>query len=343
MFLSFLVFFPNLLKFKTILMLQLKFCQNIKKSVSVAFDFNMFIPGEWVLVIVYLAKEQIQECFNISADTTNSTSVSESEVLPWKLQNLHIIMFFSVTVSFIMYYGLGGGLQYYYYIKRREQSKEWKCQPDRFLTPENERHEILLGSFNMLLGSMASGVIACYVLNGGYTTLYYDVSERGWLFLVLSSVGFYMYTDTFAYYIHRLFHYPYLYKKIHKVHHRYHQPTAFGAVAMHPVEFLLHQSYLAAIPFFYPIHVASFIGILLYTYYYGMIDHSGIKMEAVWPWQPNTMFHDDHHRYFHCNFGFNSYLFDWLHGTLRVKEREYGENIFGGFGRETTQKIKKSN
>lgn len=89
----------------------------------------------------------------------------------------------------------------------------------------------------------------------GYTTLYYDVSERGWLFLVLSSIGFYMYTDTFAYYLHRLFHYPYLYKKIHKVHHRYHQPTAFGAVAMHPVEFLLHQSYLAAIPFFYPIHV----------------------------------------------------------------------------------------
>ncbi|KAJ8307455.1 hypothetical protein KUTeg_015539 [Tegillarca granosa] len=133
-------------------------------------------------------------------------------------------------------------------------SKEWKCQPDKFLTPENERHEILLGSFNMLLGSMASGVIACYVLNG-----------------------------------------------------------------------------------------APFIGILLYTYYYGMIDHSGIKMEALWPWQPNTMFHDDHHRYFHCNFGFNSYLFDWMHGTLRVKEREYGEDIFGGFGRETTEKIKKSN
>lgn len=47
------------------------------------------------------------------------------------------------------------------------QAKEWKCQPDKFLTPENERHEILLGSMNMLIGSTASGVIACYIMNGG--------------------------------------------------------------------------------------------------------------------------------------------------------------------------------
>ena len=35
----------------------------------------------------------------------------------------------------------------------------------------------------------------------------------------------------------------------------------------------------------------------LYIYYYGMMDHSGIMMDAVWPWQPPTIFHDDHHRY----------------------------------------------
>lgn len=47
------------------------------------------------------------------------------------------------------------------------QAKEWKCQPDKFLTPENERHEILLGSMNMMIGSVASGVIACFIMNGG--------------------------------------------------------------------------------------------------------------------------------------------------------------------------------
>ena len=41
-----------------------------------------------------------------------------------------------------------------------------------------------------------------------------------------------------------------------------------------------------------------------------------------------------HNRYFHVNFGFNTYLFDWLHGTLRRPDREYGEDIFGGKGRK---------
>ena len=39
-------------------------------------------------------------------------------------------------------------------------------------------------------------------------------------------------------------------------------------------------------------------------------------------------------RYFHVNFGFNTYLFDWLHGTLRRPDRQYGEDIFGGKGRK---------
>ena len=45
------------------------------------------------------------------------------------------------------------------------------------------------------------------------------------------------------------------------------------------------------------------------------------------------------HRHFHVNFGFNTYLFDWLHGTQRRKDRLYGEDIFGGKGRATATSI----
>ena len=38
-------------------------------------------------------------------------------------------------------------------------------------------------------------------------------------------------------------------------------------------------------------------------------------------------------RLFHVNFGFNSYLMDWMHDTLNKADREYGEDIFGGHGR----------
>ena len=47
-----------------------------------------------------------------------------------------------------------------------------------------------------------------------------------------------LWIDMLAYYIHRLFHSPRLYKAVHKWHHRYRAPTMFAAIAMHPLEVL---------------------------------------------------------------------------------------------------------
>ena len=48
--------------------------------------------------------------------------------------------------------------------------------------------------------------------------------------------------------------------------------------------------------FLFPIHAAVYVGNLVYVYYFGLVDHSGIKMTPIFPWEPDTMFHDDHHR-----------------------------------------------
>ena len=47
-----------------------------------------------------------------------------------------------------------------------------------------------------------------------------------------------------------------------------------------------------------------------------MITHSGINFKAKWwqPWQPDAVFHDNHHQYFHVNFGFNCWLWDKVRG-----------------------------
>ena len=65
-----------------------------------------------------------------------------------------------------------------------------------------------------------------------------------------------------------------------------------------------------------------FSAVMIYTYYHGIIDHSGITFKkAFWqPWQPDCIFHDNHHQYFHVNFGFNIELWD------KVKGRE--KNFF---------------
>lgn len=71
--------------------------------------------------------------------------------------------------------------QWYYYVNRRDRPQEWKCQPEKFLSPEVELHEIFVGGFSMLIMSCLSGILSCYAMNNGrLLTLYYRWDEYGW-------------------------------------------------------------------------------------------------------------------------------------------------------------------
>jgi len=234
-----------------------------------------------------------------------------------------------------MYFGIGGFLHWYYYVRRRHEPEKWKCQPKQWLSPELERHEIMLGSFTLVLGSCIMAAVATYVKNGGWSTVYFGFADYGYIWLLVQIPVVYIYQDYITYWNHRLFHTPWLYKNFHKLHHTYKQPTAFSVTAIHPVEFVYLQICLILPAFFIPVHWLIMSFLLMYIYYHGITDHSGINFKRLWwqPWQPDTMFHDNHHQYFHVNFGFNMELWDQLHGTYRRKDRIYREDIFYGFGK----------
>uniref|UniRef100_A0A8D8UJ81 Lathosterol oxidase n=2 Tax=Cacopsylla melanoneura TaxID=428564 RepID=A0A8D8UJ81_9HEMI len=161
-----------------------------------------------------------------------------------------------------------------------------------------------------------------------------------WLSSCLVGYGIYFAVGGFlhdysTYWNHRLYHTPFLYKNFHKVHHRYKQPTAFSVTAIHPVEMLHIQICLMLPLFVIPVHYVPFQVIAIYTFYHGIIVHSGVDLKSFWwqPWQPDPMFHDNHHQYFHVNFGFNIFLWDKIHGTYRKKDRIYREYLFSGKGK----------
>ena len=103
--------------------------------------------------------------------------------------------------------------------------------------------------------------------------------------------------------MHRLLHFPFLYKTVHKLHHRWKQTTAFTSLALHPFEFLLLQSGVYLGLFLIPLHPACITANLLYVHYHNVVDHSGVYAESDLWWQPSSLYHDDHHRLFHVNFG----------------------------------------
>ena len=121
-----------------------------------------------------------------------------------------------------------------------------------------------------------------------------------------------------------------MYRNIHKVHHRYKHPTPFSAFALHPIEFLVFQSAGILQAAFFPVHIAGYLVVVLFVAYHNQLDHSGVAFEGDLPWMPATKYHDDHHLYFHLNFGLHLVFWDWIGGTLRSKQRVYGEDRFVG-------------
>ena len=103
-------------------------------------------------------------------------------------------------------------------------------------------------------------------------------------------------------------------------------------MALHPAELLAQQAVTLAPMLIIPVHAVSVAGVLLYILVFNVVDHSGVRLVSVLPWQPPSQFHDDHHAQFHVNFGQNLMLWDRLHGTLRRQGRRYGPEIFGGRG-----------
>ncbi|XP_035213324.1 putative methylsterol monooxygenase DDB_G0269788 [Stegodyphus dumicola] len=288
------------------------------------------MKGDWLLILSHLARQ----FYEYPKEDSQESSFGLMSQLQLRFKGLPYYILTSVTQSLVLYFGLCGFLQWYFYVRQRDRPEEWKCQPKKFLSWEDEKHAIILGTACMFMGSVISGFLSCWTMNGGYTALYYNIHDYGIPYLVLSIPLVYLVTEALFYYYHRMFHLPAVYKAYHKYHHRYKQPTAFSSTAMHPLEFVILQSAIFIPMFTIPVHYAIFIGLVLYEYYYSVIGHSGVKIKALWPWQPDSMFHDNHHEFFHVNFGLNTKLFDYLHDTLRKEDRIYSESIFFGHGKE---------
>ncbi|XP_018578004.1 lathosterol oxidase-like [Anoplophora glabripennis] len=292
------------------------------------FMIGISINGDWLNIFVHLAKQ---------LGYINASN-SKNNIYYWfnlKLQDFWIFWFSSCMISYSIYFVIGGFLHWYYYVRQRHRAEEWKCQPKNWLSPELETHEIILGSTTLFLNASMSAVLACHIANGGYSTVYYDIPQYGWMWFVLQFPVIFIYQDYCTYWLHRTYHLPFLYKRFHKLHHKYKHPTAFSVTAIHPFESLHIQLTLTMPLFLVPLHWFPFYTVALYTYYHGIIDHSGINFKAHWwqPWQPDAIFHDNHHQYFHVNFGFNIELWDKIHGTYRRKDRIYREDIFYGKGK----------
>lgn len=140
----------------------------------------------------------------------------------------------------------------------------------------------------------------------------YDMELPVWYVQVAQIPVFYFILSTIFYYVHRILHLPYFYKRIHKIHHSWQTPIGCAAIYAHPIEHLFNN----ILPVFIPtlimrIHPMYFNVIVFITTMNSVNVHSGYNFV-------NAQEHDDHHKHFLCNYGAGLDIFDWLHGTRYI-------------------------
>ena len=133
-----------------------------------------------------------------------------------------------------------------------------------------------------------------------------------WLFLTPLWLSFHFY------WVHRLLHWPPVYRRVHSLHHRNVHIGPWSGLSMHPFEHILYFSSIL-------IHViVASNPLIMYFHLYlqalnPVASHSGfndllIKGKSFVPL--GVFFHQLHHRHFNCNLGTAEVPCDQWHGSF---------------------------
>ena len=131
------------------------------------------------------------------------------------------------------------------------------------------------------------------------------------------------------YWVHRLLHVPFFYKKVHSLHHRNVNIGPWSGLSMHPVEHFLYLSSLCV----HWIVESHSVHLIFHVIYHGpgaAMTHTGYEDLLIKDKRRlalGTFYHQLHHRYYECNYGNQEMPWDrWLDTFNDGKEEATGLN-----------------
>lgn len=176
----------------------------------------------------------------------------------------------------------------------------------------------------------------------------FDVPFPHWKVMTAQIAFFFFVEDLWHYSFHRLFHWGWFYKNIHKVHHRYAAPFGLAAEYAHPAEVMALGVGTVGFPILYAyvaktypgydlpsLHLFTITLWIVLRLFQAVDSHSGYDF----PWSLNKFLpiwagaahHDEHHHYFIGNYSSSFTWFDKIFvtecGTLAKKRRENSAKV----------------
>lgn len=188
-------------------------------------------------------------------------------------------------------------------------------------TNQNIIHDIKLSIYSSIVFALASNFIMS-VYSQGISLLYNHPQEYGFLHLGISYVFTLLLQDTFFYFTHRLFHQPLFFSWFHQGHHRSRYPTPWTSFAFDPLEAIVHALFYMGIIFIIPLHLVTFLAILITMTVWAILNHIGLdRLPLPFPhnwlgrWFIGPAHHSIHHNKYTLHFGLYFTFWDKLLGT----------------------------
>ncbi|MBV7330397.1 sterol desaturase family protein [Chloroflexi bacterium TSY] len=252
-----------------------------------------------------------------------------------QMRNLEIgwLSFIFVRNAVIVF--IYAGLFHLHFYMKRTQGNQFKYNA-RFLETDNPKFLFRHQTKDNLVWVFLSGV-PIWTAYEGLTLWAY---ANGWIpmiswaqYPIYCTVFFFLIPiirDIHFYLVHRLLHWPPLYRIAHEVHHRNINPGPWSGLSMHPVE---HLFYFTGILIHWVIPSHPVIA-MWHIFHAGLSPHAGhagfekmVLKDGV-SVDTGTYYHYLHHKYFECNYsGDGASFLDKFFGTFHDGTEESTESL----------------
>jgi Delta7-sterol 5-desaturase len=198
-----------------------------------------------------------------------------------------------------------------------------RVQPGLYTGLEPQiRREIYWSLASAAIYGAPAGIMAWGWQNAGWTRIYTSVSDFPVWYLPVSILLYLGLHDSWFYWTHRWMHQPWLFKRAHAVHHASRPPTAWAAMAFHPIEAITGAVVIPALVFAIPIHIGALGVVLTVMTVMGVTNHMGWEIfprfmvnGPLGNWLITATHHQRHHAEYRGNYGLYFRFWDRFCGT----------------------------
>lgn len=204
---------------------------------------------------------------------------------------------------------VAGGLHLYFYSLRR-QGDELKYDK-RELAKNNRVFTFRNQVRDNIFWSCASGVtvwtayeaLAMWAMANGYIPTVTWAENPIWFVLLFFLLP--LWESFYFYLIHRMIHFPFLYKHVHYLHHRNTNVGPWSGMSMHPIEHIIYLGTVLihlVVPA-HPVHILFHLQYFTLTAATTHTGFEGLSLAGKKRLSLGTFHHQLHHRFFECNYG----------------------------------------